>query len=199
MPDLVVAEHRQARVRAGELGTDLVGVGLVEDRAQQRQHPRLGALGHLGRQVAGGAAALPTRAGQGRADSLDQAGVAVGGDQPDAGKAVGEEAAQERQPAGAVLTAGHVQAQHLTLAVRVDPDCEQRVDQDGPAELADLDRQGVQSQERVRAGVGAAGSGNAATCASRLLAISLTCEVDSQVMPSVSTSFFTRRVDTPSR
>jgi hypothetical protein len=72
MPDLVVAEHRRARVRAlarhepcwrarklgrgwelglerlhdaGELGADLVGVGLVKDRAQQRQHPGWAPLG----------------------------------------------------------------------------------------------------------------------------------------------------------
>ena len=29
---------------AGDLGSDLVGVGLVEDGAQQGEHPRLGAL-----------------------------------------------------------------------------------------------------------------------------------------------------------
>jgi hypothetical protein len=127
---------------AGELGSDLVGVGLVEDGAQQGQHPRLGALGHLGRQVASvvGAAPLPACAGQGRADGLEEAGVALGGDQLDAGKAAGDQATQERQPAGAVLTAGHVQAEDLALPIAAHAHGQQRVDQDGPAELADLER-----------------------------------------------------------
>jgi hypothetical protein len=123
--------------------------------------------------------------------------VAVGGDQRDPGKAAGDQTAQERQPAGAVLAAGHVQAEDLALAVGVDPDREQRVDQDAPAELADLQRKRVQSHKRVRAGVQRLQ--NTATCSSRLLAIWLTCDFDSRVTPRVSTSRSPRRVDTPSR
>jgi hypothetical protein len=40
---------------------------------------------------------------------------------------------------------------------------------------------------------------NASTCASRYCAISETCDLDRRAMPSCSTSFSSRRVDTPSR
>jgi hypothetical protein len=50
-----------------------------------------------------GAAALPGRTGQGRADGLHEAAVRVGGDQPDSGQAAGGQVAEERQPARAVL------------------------------------------------------------------------------------------------
>ena len=87
------------------LGADGGGVGLLEDGADQGGHPRLGGLGHLGEQVAVvvGAAALPGRAGQHRGDRVHQPGVVVADDQRDAGQAAGGQAAQERQPARAVL------------------------------------------------------------------------------------------------
>ena len=90
-----------------ELGVHGLGVGLVIDRVQHRLHPApLGLRGrrHQVRRVVG-AAALPGRAGQRGADRLDQAAVRVGGDQLDAGQAAGGQVAEERQPAGAVLSA----------------------------------------------------------------------------------------------
>jgi hypothetical protein len=159
--------------------------------AQQRQHPRLGALGLLGRQVAGVvvAAALPARAGQGRADSLDQTGVAAGSDQPDAGNAAGEEGRAgtpaSRRASWPLATSRPSTSRWPSALTRTANSAWTRTVR---GELADLERQGVQPHERVRAGVRAAGLRNAATCASRLLAISLTCDLDSRVTPSVSTS-----------
>jgi len=75
-----------------------------------------------------GAAALPARAGQGRADRDHQAGVRVGSDELNAGQAAGGEVAEERQPAGPVLTGGGLQAQDLAVPVGVDAGREQRVD-----------------------------------------------------------------------
>ena len=92
---------------------DRVGVGLVEDRAHQRRHEALRALGDAGQQVAHEvrAAALPARARQRRGDRVDEPGVGVGGDQLHAGQAARDQAAQERQPGGAVLGGDDVQAE----------------------------------------------------------------------------------------
>ena len=113
----------------GVLGVDRVGVGLVEDRADQRRDPRLGRLRDFREQIAQvvGAAPLPGRAGQGGADRVDQAAVGVGDDQPDPGQATGGQRSQERQPAGAVLVGGDVQAEDLAVAVGVDTDRDQGV------------------------------------------------------------------------
>jgi hypothetical protein len=122
--------------------------------------------------------------------------MAVGGDQVDAAKAAGDQATQERQPAGAVLTAGHVQAEDLTLAVGVDPTASSACTRTVRPSSRTFSVK-ASSQTKVD---GPASSGrfrNAATCLSRLLAISLTCDFDSRVTPRVSTSFSTRRVDTP--
>lgn len=116
----------------------------------------------------------------------------------DAGQAAGDQGAQEGQPAGAVLGGGPVQAEDVAVAVRVDADCDQCVDVDDAAALADLLGQGIDPDE----GVGAASRGrlrNAATCSSRCLAIALTWDFDSWVTPRLSASFSTRRVETPSR
>jgi hypothetical protein len=66
-----------------------------------------------------GAAPLRSGAGQGSADRLDQPAVSVGGDQADAGEAAGDQVAEERQTAGAVLGGGHLQAEDLPVAVGV--------------------------------------------------------------------------------
>ena len=71
-----------------------------------------------------GAASLPSGAGESGADRLHQAAVRVGGHQPDSGEAAGGQVAEERQPAGAVLGGGHVQAEDLPIAVGVDPGSE---------------------------------------------------------------------------
>jgi hypothetical protein len=57
--------------------------------------------------MAVGPAALPGRCGQHAGDRVPQALMAAGGDQGHAGQAAGGQAAQERQPAGAVLSGGH--------------------------------------------------------------------------------------------
>src|SRR6266516_4737535 len=67
-------------------------------------------------------AALPGCAVQYRGDRVNQAGVGVAGDELDAGQA-----AQERQPAGAVLAGGDVQAKDLPVPVSVDAGRDQGV------------------------------------------------------------------------
>ena len=57
------------------------------------------------------------------ADGLDQAAVGVGGDQRDAGQAAGGQVAEERQPSGAVLGGGDLQAQDLPGSMGVHPHC----------------------------------------------------------------------------
>ena len=85
------------------------------------------------------------------------------------------------------------------MPVGVDAGRDQGVHVDHPAALADLEHQRVGGDERVRALRPAGGSGTPPTCASSSAAITLTCDLDSRVMPSGSTSFSIRRVDTPSR
>jgi collagen type II alpha len=97
--------------------------------------------------------AAPGRAGQRRADRVDQAAVRVAGDELDSGQAASDEVAEEAQPAGAVLGAGDLQAEDLAVPLGVHPDREQGVHvHDAPA-LADLEHQGVGGHEGVRAGV----------------------------------------------
>ena len=66
-----------------------------------------------------GAAPLPGRAGQRGADRLHQPGVGVGDNQLHARQAAGDQAAQERQPPGAVLTRGDLQPEDLPLPIGV--------------------------------------------------------------------------------
>ena len=127
-PDLLGEGGEREDVGAGVVevvgdGGQLVGQG-VEDPVELGVHRRRRRAGRRrecssalthgqerlrgdGHQVRGvvGAAPLPRRAGQGRADRLDQAGVGVGGDQRDPGQAAGDQVAEERQPAGAGLGA----------------------------------------------------------------------------------------------
>ena len=104
-----------------------------------------------------GAASLPAGAGQGRADRGDQAGVGVGGDQPDPGQPGGQ-VLEERQPRGAGLGRSDLAAEDLPVPVAVDPGGHQHGRVDHAAALADLHRQGVGGHERVRAGVQRAGA-----------------------------------------
>ena len=101
----------------GVLSADGGGVGLLEDGPHQGGDRRLRGLRDTGKQVAMvmGSAALPCRAGQHRGDRVAQPLVAVGGDQLHAGQAAGDQAA-ERQPPGAVLGGGDVDAGNLALA-----------------------------------------------------------------------------------
>lgn len=113
---------------------------------------RLGTLGDLRRQVLQvGAAALPRGAGQRRADRGDQTAVGIGDDQLHPGQAAGAQAAQERQPAGAVLLRAHVAAEDFAVPLGVDADRDQAGDVDGAAVFADFHRQRVQRHERVMA------------------------------------------------
>jgi transposase-like protein len=64
--------------------------------------------------------------------------VVVTGRQRDAGQAAGDQAAQERQPPGPVLTAGHIHAEDLPVPVGADPCGDQAVHVHCAAALADL-------------------------------------------------------------
>lgn len=89
-----------------ELGADGVGAGLVVDAVQQSLDPAPRGLGRDGHQVGRecGAAPLPGRSRQRRADRLGQAAVGAGGHERDAGKAAGGQVAEEEgQLPGAAL------------------------------------------------------------------------------------------------
>lgn len=75
--------------------------------------------------------------------------MGVGDDQLDPGQAAGDQPAQERQPAGAVLGGGHVEAEDLAVPVGVHPGRHERVHVDHAAVLADLHDQGVYPDEGV--------------------------------------------------
>ena len=98
-------------------------------------------------------APLPRGAGQHRGDRVHQPGVVVAGHQGDAGQAAGGQAAQERQPARAVLGAGHVDAEDLPVPLRVDARRDQAVHVHRAAALADLLGQRIDPHERIRPGV----------------------------------------------
>ena len=100
-----------------------------------------------------GPAALPRGPGQDRGDRADQPGVVVADHQGDAGQAAGGQAAQERQPPGPVLGAGHVDAEDLAAPVGVDTGSDQAVHVHRAAALADLLGQRVDPAERVRPAV----------------------------------------------
>jgi hypothetical protein len=59
------------------------------------------------------------------------------------GQSAGDQPTQERQPARAVLRAGHVQAEDLLVPVGIDTGRHEGVHVDHPPVLADLDRQRV--------------------------------------------------------
>ncbi len=80
-------------------------------------------------------------------------GVRVGGDQLHPAQASGDEVAQERQPAGAVLAAGDLHAQHLPVAVGVHAGGHRRVHGHDPSALPDFEHERVGGDERERAGV----------------------------------------------
>ena len=73
----------------------------------------------------------------------------VGGNQGDPGQATGGEVAEERQPPGAVLSGGDLQAQDLPVPISIHPRREQGMDVHDPAALADLQHQRIRSDERV--------------------------------------------------
>ena len=96
-----------------------------------------------------GSAALPGRSRQAGPHCGQQPGVGIGGDQLDSGQPSGSQRPQEREPAGAVFGGGDVDAENFPIALGVDPDRDQRMHVDHPTLLADLEHQGVGSDERV--------------------------------------------------
>ncbi len=132
----------------------------IDQSWRQRSYERPRALRYAGQQVAHevGAAALPARARQRRRDRVDQAGVRVGGNQADAGKAAGNQAAQEGEPGGTVLARDDVESQRLPVAIAVDRDCVHDAGVDGAAALAALDLEPVQDEVRVGRAVERAGA-----------------------------------------
>jgi collagen type II alpha len=76
--------------------------------------------------------------------------VGVGDDQLHPGQAAGDQPAQKRQPPGAVLGGGDIQAEDLPVPVGVDPGRDQRVHVHHPPGLAHLHRERVHPHERVR-------------------------------------------------
>ena len=71
----------------------------------------------------------------------------------DAGQAAGGQVPEERQPPGAVLSAGDLQAQDLPVPIRVHPGREQGVHVHHAAAFADLQHQRVRRDEGVGPGV----------------------------------------------
>ena len=128
------------------------------------------------------AAPLPRGPGQDGPDRADQAGVVVAGHRLHAGQAPGGQAAQERQPARAVLGAGHVDAEDLPAPVSVDAGRDQAVHVHRPAALADLLGQRVDPHERVRPAVRGRDRKDS-TSSSSSLAIALTCDLDRPTTP----------------
>jgi hypothetical protein len=101
-----------------------------------------------------GAAALPSRARQGRGDRGDQTGVSIAGHQLHPGQAAGGQVAEEPQPAGTVLAGGDLDAEDLAVPVGVDAGGYQCVDRHHAAALADFEHQSVGGHERERPGLG---------------------------------------------
>ena len=97
-----------------------------------------------------GAAALPARSGQGRADGGGQTGVGIGRDQLDPGQAAGDQVAEEAQPAGAIFASGDLDAEDLPVPVGVHTGRDQSVHRHHPAALADLEHQRVGGHEGER-------------------------------------------------
>jgi hypothetical protein len=75
--------------------------------------------------------------------------MSVGDHQGYACQAPGDQAAQERQPAGAVFAGDHIQPEDLAVPVTVHADRDDHGDVDDAAALADLLGQGVHPHIRV--------------------------------------------------
>jgi hypothetical protein len=101
-----------------------------------------------------GAAALPRGPAQGRADRGHKSGVSIRGDELDPGQAAGDQVAEERQPAGAVLAGGDVQAEDLAVPVVVHAGRDEGMHAHDAATFAHLQDEGVGGDESERPGVG---------------------------------------------
>ena len=82
-----------------------------------------------------------------RSDRVDEPGMRVGGHQPDAGEATGDERAQEGEPGRAVLAGDDIEAERLAEAVAVDGDRVDDADVDAAAALPAFHDQGVESHD----------------------------------------------------
>jgi hypothetical protein len=111
---------------------------------------------------------------------------------------VGDRVSEEPQAASAGLGGGHLDTEDLSMSVAVHPGCAEQMNQHERAALADLHGQRIRGQERVGTLVQRPGA-EVATCSSSSRGITLTCDLDSRVMPTVSTNFSIRRVLTPGR
>jgi hypothetical protein len=89
--------------------------------------------------------------GRVRAARLDQPGVRIGGDQRNPGQAAGDEVLEEGVPAGTGLAGRRGDTEDLAVAIGVDAGGDHGRDLDHSAALADLHRQRIRGDERVRA------------------------------------------------
>jgi hypothetical protein len=90
--------------------------------------------------------------------------VSVADDQRLAAEPAGDEAAQERQPAGAVLAGDHIQSEDLAVSVAVHADRDHDSDVDDPPALANLLGEGVHPHEQ----------GSQSSCIAKLRPVPLT-------------------------
>lgn len=111
----------------------------------------------------------------------------------------GDQVAEEREPAGAVLAGGDLHTEHLAVAVGIDTGRDKGMDRYDPATLTQLQHQRVRGQERERQGVVESAGAELFDVAVGSLAISDTWLFDSVVIPNDWTSLSIRRVETPSR
>ncbi len=150
----------------GELVTDLFpaggdggGVGLGEDRAEQRRdHVHL-VLGHHGEQVAGemDPAPLMPHTVEGACDRGHQAGVLIGDDELHSGQASALQMGEELAPEHLVLAVADIQPEDLPPALAGDPGGDHdRFAGDQPA-ATDMQVGGIQEHVRVAGGVEPAG------------------------------------------
>ena len=100
-----------------------------------------------------GAAALPRGSGQVRRNGLDEPGVGIGGDQPHAAQAAGDQVGEEGVPRGRGLAGGHLHAEDFAVPVAVDAGGQQDGGFDDLVVLADFDRQRIGGDEGERSGL----------------------------------------------
>jgi hypothetical protein len=74
--------------------------------------------------------------GERQVDGSDETAMGIGDDELNAGQAASDQAAQERQPAGAVFGGGHLDSEDLPMPIGVHAGGGQDVDVDGPPALA---------------------------------------------------------------
>jgi hypothetical protein len=177
---------------------DRGGVGLGEDRAHERGDERAGRLRHLREQVADEVrpASLPRGPRERRGDRVDQAGVRIGDDQPDAREPSCDQAAEERRPAGAVLGGVQVKTQDLPHSLHVHAGRDHAGDVADPAVLTHLLGERVEPDVGVGTAVKRPGA-EGFDLVIEFLGHPLDRLLEIRSIPSVRTSPSIRPVDTP--